>query len=193
MSNSKPIKTDNKMCSTIIDDKQIPIHVDSHGNLYFEFANKLFQLNVDEHNQPYFIENTYDITTLDSLRQFDGKIVKANVFNSEYFPEENGYKIVSDDDEYDDEVYDEGIIKFYDNDSKLKIYDRNGGNIDAIYDVFVYNENELVFETKWINDVTIYRTVIYSNGDFYFRLLGCDRETEYKLGINDNKIIVNKK
>lgn len=80
--------------STTIDNQKIPIHIDTHGNLYFEVNKNLFQLNIDKNDDPYFDVGNYEIVS-NEVEIMKGKIVKSNKFvDDTYFPEDNGHNFI---------------------------------------------------------------------------------------------------
>jgi hypothetical protein len=169
---------------TSIDNLKIPIHVDTHGNLYMEVNENLMQLNIDSNDKPYFDTGDYQIIS-NEIKTMKGKIVNTNKFvDDTYFPEDNGHDFVND-----DKQVEETYFLFYDNESHLTINERNNGDIDALYDTFIYDENNLTFRTKLSDETNFYRVIIYTSGKFFFRPIGCSTEKKYTLHIVENKIV----
>lgn len=186
------------MTSIQIEQKHIPIHIDTNGNLYFESNGNLFQLNVDPNNEPILESGNYDVVQENEIYIQKGKLVKTEKFvDDRYMPEDNGYSLVSDlvEDEFD-ETNEETQIEFYDTENKFTIQERENGQIASLYDVFVYDDTEsnnlskLIFRTKLHDEIPSYRVIIYTSGKFYFRPIGCMREKKYSLQLMDNLISV---
>lgn len=58
----------------------VDIHFDICGNLYFEYNNLIYQVNIDHKNVPYLDQFNYDIITPsnDKINKF--KIITADFF-----------------------------------------------------------------------------------------------------------------
>ena len=113
-----------------------------------------------------------------------------------YYPEDEQYnEFVDDEDEYLE--INEGYFAFSfesnakgrDPDSMLRDIDDN----EALYDTIVYDgtpeHNTLLFKTRLVNDLTIYRLIIYTNGQLVFRPIG-GRETVYRLNLDDKTVMI---
>ena len=183
-----------------IDNNDIPIHIDTKGNLYFEYLNQLFQLNVDRNNDPYLESGNYEIVNK-KVKLCKGKIYETGEFqNDSHFTEDNGHSIVYsyeiEDDQHDE--LEENPFVFCNKGLNLEIYDRNNGDINALYDVFIYDDSnseehaKLLFKTKLLNEICIYRVAIYKNGKFFFRPIGCFVEKTYELHLENNEVICKK-
>lgn len=191
---------------THIDEHTVPIHIDTHGNLYLEYNNNLFQLNVDRNNEPLFETGDYSVVSDHS----DIPIVRGNITKSEkfvsdkYFIEENGHtlikKEVNKSDEYTvdtfgDDNFTDSNFEFYEMGVNVDIKERENGDINALYDTFIYDDSDtesyskLIFQTKIPNEICIYRTIIYTSGKFYFRPIGCVIEHKYKISIENDNIV----
>lgn len=197
------------MATIKINETAIPIHVDAHGNLYLEHNNKLFQLNVDRNNEPYFDAGSYDIVARSTSELSDdmavavrtGKIVKSTKFvDDKYFPEDNSHSLILQDSE--SETEEETYFVFYQKENKINVVERVNGDVDALYDIFIYDDActnscnnstrdvQLMFQSKLHNDMCIYRVILYTNGRFFFRPIGCSIEHGYKLDIKDDVISI---
>ena len=197
---------------------RIKIHIDVHGNLYFDHDGKIYQLNVDRNNEPYLDDGDYHIITdhyIDENKRentYIGKIVKSEVFvNERYFPEDNGNTLVGNNTPDDDELYKEPEFTFYkfnELDERFRMDDRENGEINALYDTFIYEKNDdiekkshLIFRTKMQDETSIYRVNVYilnssemknekhSASEFYFRTIGCFIENKYELIYDGDKIL----
>ena len=199
------------MTTIKVGDQNIPIHVDTHGNLYFEIKNNdqiaakysssIYQLNVDKNNEPYLDIGDYDIIDdgdehIPNFRV--GTMAKSEKFvNDRYFPEDNGHTLIDTTplvNPYEDLEEDSQFI-FYQKENNITINNRNFGDINALYDVFIYDDNDicsgpqLIFQSKLQNEICIYRVILYTSGKFFFRAIGCFIENKYRLEITNNIIV----
>jgi hypothetical protein len=181
-----------------VDNSIISIHVDTKGNLYFEYLNNLFQLNIDKNNEPYLESGNYEIIENDN-NIIKGKIFESSDFQDDnYFLEDNGHAIVYsyefEDDQHNDN--EENPFIFCDNGLNLEIKERNFGDINALYDIFIYDDTDedehskLIFQTKLLNEICIYRVALYKSGKIFFRPIGCFVEKTYDLHIHNNEICI---
>jgi hypothetical protein len=202
------------MATIKVDEQNIPIHIDTHGNLYFEIKNTdiittdgvspVYQLNVDQNNEPYLDIGDYHIVDMSDKKNVyehsklnTGKIVKSEIFiNDKYFPEDNGHALIYQNSSMypDEDLDDDAYFIFYQTDNKIQVDDRNFGDINALYDVFIYDDSDkdaqpqLIFQSKLQNEISIYRAILYTSGKFFFRAIGCFIEKSYKLVIKNNTI-----
>ena len=178
----------NKLKNT---DENIKVCVDVNGNLYFEYNNTMYQLNVDKNDEPYFEQNNFNVIEIEDIKPSVNKLVKSNKFiSNEYIVEDNGYDFDSNN-YYEYCFDDEEVIPFifYDNNSSIIVEHRKGGEYNALYDTFIYktiNDNapELIFRTQSSDNLSIYRVVLYTGGKFCFRAIGNMIEHKYELSIN---------
>lgn len=201
------------MATIKVDDQCVPIHIDTHGNLYFEIKNNdpltsdcqsfIYQLNVDRNNEPYLDIGDYSVIDdqddqNEQIPNFHvGTIVKSEKFvNDRYFPEDNGHTLVdtSRNIDPDEDLDEDSPFIFYQKENKITINDRNFGDINALYDIFIYDDNDscsgpqLIFQSKLQNEICSYRVILYTSGKFFFRAIGCFIENKYKLEIKNNTI-----
>lgn len=82
-------------------------------------------------------------------------------------------------------------FKFWNNthNNPIPIYYRNFGDIMALYDVYVYDNNNLIFKSNSSDNSSVYRFKIHTNGDIYFRPIGYS-EKKYKLKFTDSNELV---
>lgn len=192
------------MTTLKIGDVSVNVHVDFHGNLYLELHGKLFQLNIDENDEPYFDVNDYRVIKYEPSIVY-GKIVKSGKFYDDtYFPENNGHTLLKINDDMYDEFNEYDLLcgndtfEFYDCDSGITVSSRINGEILALYDTFIYDDNnetltpKLVFQTKLRYETCIYRVSLYTSGKFFFRPIGCFMEKKYELYIVNDNISVKK-
>lgn len=193
-----------------IDNKAIEASVDNYGNLYFDFCDKTYQLNVGANNEPILDVNNSAITN-QNANVTRGNIVNADKFvDDTYLIEDNGhecvYKCVKSEEYFDDDFYQnyqddcvEQSFVFYGVEPQLEIVERENSDVNALYDLFIYDDKEqethgkLFLQTKIPDEICPYRVALYTSGKFFFRPIGCDVEKKYKLTILDNeiKIIMN--
>ena len=122
-----------------------------------------------------------------------GKIKKSNTFIGSYFPEDNGHSLVDTIKIDDIDDNDESFFTFYESTHLLDIQNRNNGEVNALYDIFVYDKsNILVFQSKIQDNTTIYRVVLCLDGKIFFRPIGCDVEKNYKLCVINNSVMIMK-
>lgn len=188
------INTIPKTAYITIDNNYVLLHVDINGNLYFNFNEKMYQLNIDENDNPILEIGEYNI--MDDIKIYTkGKIIKSEKFeNDDYFQEDNGHDLIDENNDYYDEYEDideTPFFKFYDSESKIDIHNRENGHILALYDIFLYDnisqpeQEKLIFQSKLQNEISIYRVALYTNGKFFFRPIGCAKEKKYILMIID--------
>lgn len=162
--------------------------LDKHNSLRSKIQKKIDQLENDSENDD---EDDDDENSDEEYY----KSIKPN-----YYPEDEDHIDSDDEDnEDDDPIIDEDNLNkygvdnitfnFYGNQTICDINCREDGDIMALYDVYLYdNNNNLVFKSISSDNSSIYRFRIYSNGDIYFRVIG-SMEYKYKLNIeNENNL-----
>ena len=115
----------------------------------------------------------------------------------DYHPEDNDY--YHDDSDDDDDTYeiidDDNInrygdmnseFSFMNNDIEIKINYRENGDVMALYDTYIYNNDKLVFCCRSKDDSSIYRLRIIGD-NIYFRLIG-DREQKYTVKVSNEAL-----
>jgi len=103
-----------------------------------------------------------------------------------YYPEDIEYEEPDISDIIEESLIDDDNIKTYGNQNQRFIFSynnvkdptieisvdtRDGGDIAALYDTYIYKNNQLYFKSM-SPDRSIYRILIHNNGDMYFRLIG---------------------
>lgn len=189
---------------TTIDDTKVPMYFDCNGNMYFEYAGRQHQLNVNVVNEPFFEPGYFNLLDDSDIVPNVGIIKKSlhHEYNS-LSVEDTGYKYVLDshDDDFKEMYEDFGII---DENNSFVFYrapnydpavrEREYGNINALYDTYVYDGNEemaeLVFRTELSNEQCTYRVCVYTDGKFFFRSHGSQTEKSYELHLGDGFILV---
>jgi hypothetical protein len=161
----------------------IPIHIDIGGNVYFEYDNVLHQLNIDHNNAPYFIRDRFpEIPVNPCTPSCIGKLQLDSTFvQNYYYPEDGGHTCIGDH-EYEQDQYDEIYFAFFENGLHFDIKNRclESNDVDyttseAAYDTLIYDsKNSLVFRTKLVGDVCVYRVSLYLDGKITVRIM-CDR------------------
>lgn len=170
------------------------MNVDVCGNFYLSRDDKSYQLNFDGLGIPYFENGSFDI--VEQCEPNFGKIKQdANTKNEEFFREDDGYKFVHDEQNELDfgQEYDEmnEYVTCYDNGSGIKPCYRKNGLFVALYEVYIYDEkNNLIFRTKIINGMCIYKICIYKNGDVHFRPVSKKVSECRKLKIEKEQLII---
>lgn len=187
----------------------IDIVIDYNGNLYFEYLNKIYDININSDNDltlevfnPNIVEyNNYDIQIkkLDkvfksnSLKEFVSKKITEYdeddyyYENNEFYETEENYDIYQDNnDEY---------ILFYCEDLKPKLKFKNYQSEISIYDIFLYNDDinhgSLYLRTKTVGIEPCYRIKLYIDGTILFRPIGMN-DIIYNIITNNNELIIKK-
>lgn len=118
--------------------------------------------------------------------------------NNDYYPEDHDHDITNKDEEDDNisidcdtiEKYGEYNYKFdFWNNNNIAINYREDGDITALYDTYIYDDNKLIFKSHSIDNTSIYRFRIYKNGDILFRLIG-GTERKCKLEYINQELIL---
>lgn len=165
------------------------IEFDKYGNLYMIYENFVFQINIDEHNEPIAELSNYNIIANEKVNL--AKMIDNNDNINEYYVEDSD--AFMDDPEIQSDDYEEErpflfISKSYEND--IPINNRENGNYQALYDTFIYDEEEsLCFRTKEPYNEILYRLKIILPDKLAFRLITSD-DIQYKLmfNVNDNSL-----
>lgn len=120
----------------------------------------------------------------------------------DYYPEDNDHYVndKSDNDE-ENQIFDEDLIKHYGDqnsefkfwssspDQSFKINSRENGDIAALYDVFIYDENDnLIFKSVSSENNSIYRIRLFMNGELFFRPIGYT-ENKYVFELNKYNVL----
>jgi hypothetical protein len=143
-------------------------------------------------------ENNYDDDEENSDDEYDLDGDKL----SEYYPEDDDH-VNNEDNEEVDEIYgndqyiDEDNIKNYGYDNKkfdfwssgseniIPILYRKDSDIMALYDTYIYDNNNLIFKSNSPNNDSIYRFRLNTSGEIYYRIIG-QVEKKFKLMFNEN-------
>lgn len=119
---------------------------------------------------------------------------------TDYYPEDNDY-VYNEDNASSDELIDEYNVSNYGYDNlkfefwnnsinkPIPIYNRKDGDIMSLYDVYVYDNNNLVFKSNSRDNSSIYRIRLNTDGNIYFRPIGYPEEL-YELVLNDTNQLV---
>jgi hypothetical protein len=196
------------MTTITVGDKNILVHLDICGNVYFEYNNNISQLCIDRNDEPYLDFADYPIIEPndESSEVVRGTIIATDTFKDDrYFVEDNGKTFTRKNikDEYELELEDpylddaEIYFIFYEKNGESTIPHRQNGDIPALYDTYIYDDttdesSNLIFSAKINTENSIYRAIIYKSGKFYFRPIGCTSEKSYRLQIIDDKVICEK-
>jgi hypothetical protein len=151
------------------------------------------------------IKPVKNINGSNSLREL---ALKENCIRDELYPEDDEY-IDEENLCNSDEIIDEDIetkygahnkrFKFFnttpdssENSSENNLMDivhlREDGEVCALYDTYIYNNEMLYFKTNSSDDLSYYRIRVYLNGDIYFRPIGYSDKL-YILTVNDNNML----
>lgn len=188
-----------------IDGKTIGVHLDPNGNLYFSTCGGAVQVCVDRNDELILDDSFHEIIhdDEDTAPVLRGKIEDSGDLNDDkHYIEENGHTFIrytGDDIElYDDDGIDEVEQYFviYDKNIDSDVVPRKNGDILALYDTFIYDDidkkPELIISSKINTENSIYRIVVFTSGKIYLRAMGESLEIQYKLVIENDKLILNK-
>ncbi len=117
----------------------------------------------------------------------------------DYYPEDSDYvyndDIVDNDDLIDEYNvtnygYDNLKFEFWSNSisNPISIYNRCDGDIMSLYDVYIYENSNLIFKSNSSDNSSIYRFRININGYIYFRPVGYPEELYEIILTEDNKL-----
>lgn len=118
--------------------------------------------------------------------------------DNNYYPEDQDHVNEEENNSDDDISIDGDTIEKYGeynhkfdfwNNGDINIYNREDGDITAIYDTYIYDSNKLIFKSHSMDDSSIYRFVIHNNGDILFRPIG-GIERKCKLIFANNELIL---
>lgn len=186
-----------------VDLEEFDISFDYYGNLYFNFKNANYQINVDGKNNIVAEKGDYEILDensykpkLYSMIPVEKKILHKKInkqlqtedeeedYDEPHFvPEENDHEIEINESDEDDKMIDEDHIKRYGEQNKpfvfsrmgdddFPIHNRRNGDIAALYDVYIYNNKNLMFKSKSKDNESIYIINIDPTNKMHFRQIG---------------------
>jgi len=174
----------------------------------------IYQINIDEKNElvaemgDYKIIDEEFILKKNNIKKFvkneNNLEKKIKMQENEYFNEDLEYYVIEDDtkenDEYlldDDSKKNYGIdnVPFIFSESNttcldkmnIKINHRKNGDICALYDTYIYNDNNLILKSNSYNETSIYRIFI-ENELLKLKLIG-ESEKKYIITIDEEKKI----
>jgi hypothetical protein len=174
-----------------------------------------YQLNISNNNIPYFEYGNYEIidkkTKINTFKILDENSLKNKVNddnllniddednnNYDYYPEDenlmdNEDSIINEQDLLDEEnIKNYGInnlkFDFWNNsfNKDIMIFDRKNGDIMALYDIYIYENNHLIFKSNASDKSSIYRICIYDS-EIVFRPIGYPT-INYTLKFENNDI-----
>jgi len=158
-----------------------------HSKLQFKAMKELATKELDEEEL-----ETYD--TFDD-GEIDPDLIDPYEEELKYFPERNEFfetDVVSSDDIIDEDLinsYGYHNLKFNfshaSDDATIPIYNREDGDITALYDTYIYQNDNLCFKSSSRNDESLYTIKVHDNGILYFRPHGF-REQQYKILFTKN-------
>jgi hypothetical protein len=134
------------------------------------------ELDKEEENNDYEVTNDDD-------KDID---VELEGNRKKYYYEDNDiieYDIEKLND-FDDSEDEEFTFLSANNDIYIDVNEREYGDISALYDTYIYNNNEIVYKTKAPNNEILYRIkIILNNSTMSLRSI-CDNDIFYKLKID---------
>lgn len=173
---------------------------DPYGNIYFDGTNYIndpyfidvnnliFQLDVDRDNNPCFDNCNYEITdgeTKINKLKFENAN-ENNVENNDENEEEYTIELDSNDNEI---LCDENApFTFYCKNDDVQINHRENGDISALYDTEIYDNNNIMLVQALSGDNgSIYTLHINLTDALYFKSISdTDYRNKYKLSINES-------
>jgi hypothetical protein len=178
------------------------ISFDPFGNMYFDGSKhmdheSIYRIDISGDNKPYAEKGSYKIINKyeNKIGSFKPLVKKMEENDSSdddpsYYPENEDH--IDEEYNFQTEIIDEDNIKKYGENnlefvfSKLSnnvpdISYREDGDIMALYDVYLYDDN-LIFKSISPDNSTIFRFRVYKD-EIYFRPIG-ELEKRYTLHIN---------
>lgn len=167
-----------------VDDIEFSIEFDKYGSLYLINKLSIFQININGNNEPIAESGDYQI--IDNVNVNINKMIGSENINS-YFVEDKDAFI--DESDITDTIDSDELKEFIFSGSlcEIPIHDRKNGQYQALYDTFIYDNNEhLCFRTKEPHNEILYRIKIILPNRFAMRLIIAD-DIEYKLKYDIDK------
>jgi len=185
----------------------LPLSFDLYGNVYIGSD---YQLNVTGKNEPYLEKGDYFV--IDNINKkikknqliFQTHLLKDKIkeqtdeYNSDeesdeidYYPENTQEYIDSDSEECIDgdnqSIYGHSNIpfNFWHNFTENIVTEKNDGDVMALYDVYVYDNVQLLFKSVSKDNSSIYIVKIHTDGNLFFRPIG-SKETKHRVQMNNN-------
>lgn len=196
-----------------IGDNELDFFFDNKGNAYLKYKDKISQIGVDKDNMPYCekgeyiingeyeekIEQMYEDTYKDESHEEHDEIRSDDgVLDEDY--DENVYCSVDDDIYYEEKNHYYSIstknlsaTKFYfcSTGANVDIFKIKDSNILALYDTFVFTNNDCIYRSKLLGEPPLYVLKVYNNGNIGFRDMCSSTDKYYKIIIeNDNVNII---
>ncbi len=189
---------------------------DLYGSMYLNLNNCAYQLCVDNKNKPYFDLGDYKI--LDGKTVLFGSILDMSTFsdnlpdsnyedsddensdyeynddpdpfgtvNEKYFPEEKDYLFsVPAKNHMKKKFY---FCKLSDN-INIQVNNRNNGDINALYDTFIYQDNKCKFRSKLLGEPPLYVLRVYEDRIEFRNIYDTNNIQKYNLSfVNENIIL----
>ena len=191
----------------------LQINVDGRNRIYGEegdfniLETKKDKLNkfklTEEHSKlqhKTVVELTKNTEELEVYNMFDDGEIDPDMVDPyeeeiKYFPERAEF--FETDAVSPDEIINEDVVNTYghhnvkfifshsSDDSMISIQDREDGDVTALYDTYVYQNENLCFKSSSKDDESLYTIKIHDNGTFYFRPHGFKGQ-EYKVLFTKN-------
>lgn len=173
---------------------------------YINNLNSLYQINVNNRDEPYFEKGEFKIINDDKSQQINLLDIIAKSDNSnedddksdeedeikeveeDYFPENKKYiidnkNVHGDDnsDEYNDNL--EGDEFLFAGNDNINVNEREFGDTKALYDTIVYDQNFTVCFKTCADSYILYRLNIYYDGRIIMRPI-CGIDKHYRVYLN---------
>lgn len=193
------------------------VYFDTCGNMYIEYMEKMHQICIDGKNDIYTDVADYSILSHDSIECGYIMDIEKNTSNKETVMDiiEQDEDDVNSDDEFYDEndpfgsvsdrfyveekdymfsisVEDYSLSQFYfckrlgtDN---FLINKRKNGDINALYDTFIYNNDKCLFRSKLIGEPPLYVVKVYPHHINLRDIYDIDYSKNYKILLDGSEI-----
>lgn len=167
---------------------KLGIYFDINGNLYLNYNKKVYQVDINKYDHleadigNYKIYNdtpniSYGMLTINTLSdekelQFDKEIYNYNDYNDMIVPTVNynhdpiGFFGTENTDTPETKIY---FLRTGDHVS-IPIIECDNGDMMALYETLVYNDNILCFKTELDGEPPIYRIHLHSNGVVFLEI-----------------------
>lgn len=198
------------------------ITFDTSGNMYIDYGTKIYQICINKNNDIYLDYANYDIISSDSIeygyimesRESSNKETVTDIIEPD-----NDNEYDSDGNEYQDENDPFGAVgdnyfveeknhmfsiptsdyftpQFYfcklSGTNDIPVVERNNGDVNALYDVFIYHKNKCSFRSKLIGEPPLYVVKVYSDYINLRDIYDIHNSKSYKIVFDGVNINLNK-
>ena len=188
-----------------IDGKNVPYTVNDTFKIIQKNVSKIGKIKLlDNHRS--LKDKVHTELEENRLKLDDFNINDNDLLNEpDYFPEDNDHINIIDEDEDDDntqcykEIFDEDNVNKYGIDNleflfwgynDISVNYREDGDISSLYDTYVYGKgNTLIFKSNSKDENSIFRLMVYQNGDIHFRPIS-ENAKIYHMSINDKNELI---